>query len=352
MGVAGFELTPPSWSLWFSGFVVLGVAMVVEACACIPLFLVRREYLRSRHAAWRLATLAVGLAGDCAMAATPYVLHLPYGLPRYSMAVIVSISCFRVLEVALDTAPPERLQTFPAMLAYVLTPFEKKSQLSTWREVTTVSLWHLASAAYRAALHIVFLSALLYLQRPDVRGSVWWMNTFFGRQLEFALVAVAFLLFLSSSFEFLHVMAAPLTHLEPVPFTDDLLGAKTVNDFWCRWNTLVHIGFKRTIFLPLKRQGVPIPVAALLVFLLSGLFHAVLLFHGYGVWSWETVLFFIANYAAAALQQHMLMLQNRLFTLASLLATCSLFMAPLMHPTVAFIQQLSHLVPIVVYNVV
>ena len=53
-----------------------------------------------------------------------------------------------------------------------------------------------------------------------------------------------------------------------------LLTSTSVSDFWSRrWNLLIHGLFRRTVFSPLTRRGVPAWAAGALAFAISGLFH-------------------------------------------------------------------------------
>lgn len=66
-----------------------------------------------------------------------------------------------------------------------------------------------------------------------------------------------------------------LLGLQPTDtFQNPLVMSTSPLDFWGRrWNRLVHGLFKRTVFLPLVRGGVPKAVASLGAFVMSGLFH-------------------------------------------------------------------------------
>ena len=53
-----------------------------------------------------------------------------------------------------------------------------------------------------------------------------------------------------------------------------LTSATSPLDFWGRrWNRLIHGLFKRTVFQPMVKHGVPKAAASMSAFVVSGLFH-------------------------------------------------------------------------------
>ncbi len=52
---------------------------------------------------------------------------------------------------------------------------------------------------------------------------------------------------------------------------DHPLAAASLSDFWgCRWNIAFRDFVHRTIFLPLRRRGLAVPLAVMAVFLFFG----------------------------------------------------------------------------------
>ncbi|KAH3746145.1 hypothetical protein Pelo_12461 [Pelomyxa schiedti] len=284
--------------------------------------------------------LIVGLISNWALFVVPYV-AVEAGLPRYVCIVIGSQASFRVLEIILQTAPPDSLSTYTSTLMFILSAVEPRDPKSSRIELSTV-IHHFLTALFCALMFMVLFGIASSFEAERVPSIL--SCTAFLQLVVWAVKAGAFLFFLSSCFEMESVIIS-LLGKKPMPFCNNLRNSQTLLQFWSRWNMPVHIGYRRVILLPLKRARVPLPLCYVLVFLVSGLCHSIVLFVGYNIWSWTTIAFFVLQFMAAQLQMSVVALQNRVFTVFILALLSGLFIHPL-HGT---LDDISRMLPSVVF---
>jgi hypothetical protein len=236
--------------------------------------------------------------------------NLSFGTPFVAVSLSLWISVWKCLDFAAGTAPPGICTSLPAKLAHFLVPVEYRIATdgspvrvsgAEWRP-TVVAL---AMTLVRRLVSFALLLCLFAFERPlgdcDLVPALTLASTPRSAPpftLQAALQSPALSAVFASSLTYLHgllvsygnvwvifhflaissdalSLALAVAGFAPCPtFHQPLTRGTSPSDFWGRrWNLLIHGLFRRSIFQPLRRRGVPAAAAAAGAFVVSGLFH-------------------------------------------------------------------------------
>eukprot|EP01105_Mastigella_eilhardi_P010850 TRINITY_DN2512_c0_g1_i1.p1 TRINITY_DN2512_c0_g1~~TRINITY_DN2512_c0_g1_i1.p1 ORF type:complete len:247 (-),score=55.11 TRINITY_DN2512_c0_g1_i1:514-1254(-) len=229
-------VTVPDLSLWAGALGALVVADAAVFTMCVPVYGAYRWAMSNKKsgARWWLFT-CLALTSDLVMFMLPWVINAPFGLPRYILAFFTAISCWRILEVVFETAPLHHTKDFTSFACFVILPMEHKTPLKTRWEAVEVCFGHIVSALWRLAVHIAMISVLVQWRSrhclaglcapPPERIPEW--ATPLLQCMEYTWTSTAFLIYLASSFEFLHSLGALVTQTDPMVHTRVFSARKT-----------------------------------------------------------------------------------------------------------------------------
>ena len=247
----------PIWSVWLELGAALGLGV------CLNVLLAARCWSRKPPAVLALGGLLLVI---------PYTLPLR-GIAASAVALINFVGVWKSLDVLAGTSPPA-LQSagFPSFVAHFASPVEYQldarsavvARPGLWR----AELWQLTQIC--ASLSLVL----------SVHGALS-ANTLAPILAPTAVAALTLYAEVWMIYLFLRVLTGAFSTLLALcgfaPRTmwrAPLLTSTSVADFWGRrWNLLIHGLFRRTVFSPLSRRGVPAWAAGALAFAVSGLFH-------------------------------------------------------------------------------
>lgn len=244
----------PSSSVWLElgGAIGLSVALNVLLAACC----------------WhsKQPTAVVALGG--LLLVIPYALPLR-GIAASALALINFIGVWKSLDVLAGTSPQAlRSAGFLSFVAHFASPVEyqldARLAVAARRGLWRAELWELAQICASLSLALSVHGALSAHSVASTPAAV---LTLYAE----VWMVYLFLRVLTGAFSTLLALCgfAPRTM-----WRAPLLTSTSVSDFWSRrWNLLIHGLFRRTVFSPLTRRGVPAWAAGALAFAISGLFH-------------------------------------------------------------------------------
>ena len=258
-----YAIHAPSLPVWLElgGAIAIGMALTVLLAAV------------SWHPKQPVAVIVLGGL----LLVVPYTLPFQTGIAASSVALLNFIGVWKSLDILAGTSPPAlKSSGFLSFACHFASPVEYLLDLRSavaaryglWRS----ELCELAQTAAALALTVSVHGAL------STRADAPPLSTLAadaGREA-LALYAEVWILYL-----FLRLLTGSFSTLLALcgftprtMFRAPLLASTSVSDFWGRrWNLLIHGLFRRTIFSPLTRRGVPARAAGALAFAVSGLFH-------------------------------------------------------------------------------
>jgi len=206
-------------------------------------------------------------AGATLLLALPYTMSTTiiwHAAPVCSMALILFVGAWKTFDILLGTAPVGILSSHAALATRLASPLdylcsEDGTPLASprWRclQLSVAFGFRAAGLASLSSCVLLVGPRLPYALR--IYADTW--SVFF---------------FLAIVGDSLSIILSALGFQPAVLFRDPLTRATSPSDFWGRrWNLLIHGLFKRTIYFPITKRGVPPAAAAAFAFLISGAFH-------------------------------------------------------------------------------
>jgi D-alanyl-lipoteichoic acid acyltransferase DltB (MBOAT superfamily) len=147
--------------------------------------------------------------------------------------------------------------------------------------------------------------------------------------------AAAFALCLFEAFPRLLTAAYRLLGVEPPPLHDAPYRARSVGEFWARWNKVVGLWLRTSFHDPLARRGRP-RAGLFAAFAVSGVAHAYLVLPSLGpLFAFTTALFFTTQGALMVVERRLRIrrwprVASHAWTIGGLLLTSPLFTEPLL----------------------
>jgi diacylglycerol O-acyltransferase-1 len=103
---------------------------------------------------------------------------------------------------------------------------------------------------------------------------------------------------------------AEITHFADRRFYSDWWNAGNLSEYWRKWNFPIHSFLIRHIYYPLRRRKVSKPVALLITFLISAVFHEYVIIGVFRVFNFIAFTIMIINVPLMILQNKLKLVSN------------------------------------------